>query len=82
MVKLYKPYDEKPIKVPCFNEEGGFYTTPQRSQTMSKIRGKDTKPELEFRKGLWAAGIRFRINSKHLIGKPDISIKNTKPLFL
>ena len=78
MAKKYKPYDEAPIKVPRFNEEAGFYTTAQRSKTMSKIRGKDTKPELLFRKALWSAGFRYRVNSKFLIGKPDISIKKYK----
>lgn len=42
---------------------------------MGKIRGKNTKPELAFRKALWAAGYRYRINYKKLIGKPDIVLK-------
>ena len=78
MPKKYPEYNEDPIKVPRFNEEAGFYTTAQRSRTMSKIRGKDTKPELLFRKALWRAGFRYRVNSKYLIGKPDISIKKYK----
>lgn len=45
---------------------------------MSKIRGKDTKPELLFRKGLTKLGIRYRINFKGLPGKPDISNKKRK----
>ncbi len=40
---------------------------------MSKIRGKDTKPELLFRKALYAAGVRYRVHSKSLAGKPDLS---------
>ncbi|MGB3775630.1 MAG: very short patch repair endonuclease [Leeuwenhoekiella sp.] len=75
---MSKKYDETPIKVPRFNEAGGFYTTPQRSRIMSKIRGKDTKPELRLRRALWSAGFRYRVNSKYLIGKPDISIKKYK----
>lgn len=71
-------YSEKPIKVPRFSEDEGFYTTTQRSHTMSKIRGKDTKPELEFRRALWATGCRYRVNDKTLPGKPDISIKKYK----
>jgi DNA mismatch endonuclease (patch repair protein) len=73
-----KAYTEEPIKVPRFNEASGFYTTPQRSKMMSKIRGKDTKSELKLRKALWAAGFRYRVNSKYLIGKPDVSIKKYK----
>lgn len=66
------------IKVPRFCEAEGFYTTPARSKMMANIRGKNTKPELQLRKALWAAGVRFRINSKTLIGKPDISSKKLK----
>jgi DNA mismatch endonuclease (patch repair protein) len=68
-------YSEERIKVPRFNEESGFYTTPERSKIMSKIRGKNTKPELAFRKALYAAGYRYRIDYKKLIGKPDIVLK-------
>ncbi|MBS9461187.1 very short patch repair endonuclease [Flagellimonas sp. 389] len=73
-----KNYPEERIKVPRFNEEAGFYTTPQRSKIMSKIRGKNTKPELAFRKALWAAGYRYRIDYKKLIGKPDIVLNKYK----
>ncbi len=72
---MSKKYSEERIKVPRFNEESGFYTTPQRSKIMSKIRGKNTKPELAFRKALYAAGYRYRIDYKKLIGKPDIVLK-------
>jgi DNA mismatch endonuclease (patch repair protein) len=71
-------YEKPKIKVPRFNEESGFYTTKKRSKIMSKIRGKNTKPELLFRKALWKRGIRYRINSKKLPGKPDISIQKYK----
>lgn len=71
-------YEDKKIKVPRFNEASGFYTTPQRSKIMSKIRGKNTKPELVFRKALYAKGYRYRIDYKKLIGKPDIVLKKYK----
>jgi DNA mismatch endonuclease (patch repair protein) len=70
-------YKEPKIIVPRFNEVSGFYTTKKRSKIMSKIKGKNSKPELLFRKALWTKGIRYRINNKSLPGKPDISIKNT-----
>ena len=73
-----KEYQQQRIKVPRFNEESGFYTTPKRSKIMSKIRGKNTKPELAFRKALWAMGYRYRIDYKKLIGKPDIVLKKYK----
>jgi len=67
-------YDEEKIKVPRFNEASGFYTTKKRSKIMSKIRGKNTKPELVFRKALWQKGVRYRVDSKKLPGRPDVSI--------
>lgn len=73
-----KKYQQERIKVPRFNEESGFYTTPERSKIMGKIRGKNTKPELAFRKALWEAGYRYRIDYKKLTGKPDIALKKYK----
>lgn len=43
-----------------------------RSQMMSGIQGKNTKPELVVRKLLYAAGYRFRLHRKDLPGSPDI----------
>ena len=43
-----------------------------RSRMMSGIRGKDTKPEMLIRKGLFRRGFRFRLHSKQLPGKPDL----------
>lgn len=73
-------YEDNKIKVPRFNEESGFYTTKKRSKHMSKIRGKNTKPELKFRKALWAKGFRYRVNSKKIVGKPDILFKKYKTI--
>ena len=73
-----KDYLGNRIKVPRFNEESGFYTTPERSKIMGKIRGKNTKPELAFRKALWAAGYRYRIDSRKLIGRPDVVLNTYK----
>jgi DNA mismatch endonuclease, patch repair protein len=44
----------------------------QRKLNMSRIRGKDTKPELSLRRYLHAAGFRYRIHHTTLPGKPDI----------
>jgi DNA mismatch endonuclease (patch repair protein) len=44
----------------------------QRAYNMSKIRGKNTGPEIKLRKLLWSAGIRgYRVHYD-LPGKPDI----------
>ncbi len=45
---------------------------------MSRIKGKDTRPELKLRKALFAAGFRYRVNVKNLPGKPDIVMKKYK----
>ncbi len=39
---------------------------------MSRIHGKDTKPEDKVRKHLFSHGFRYRKNDKRLPGKPDI----------
>lgn len=44
----------------------------QRSYNMSRIRGKNTKPEIVVRKWLWANGYRYRLYRKDLPGRPDI----------
>ena len=43
-----------------------------RSHNMSRIKGKDTKPEIFVRKYLFSKGFRYRLHSIHLPGKPDI----------
>ncbi|MVT41480.1 DNA mismatch endonuclease Vsr [Chitinophaga oryziterrae] len=43
-----------------------------RSFNMSKIKGKDTKPELLVRKFLFSHGFRYRLHDKKLPGKPDM----------
>jgi DNA mismatch endonuclease (patch repair protein) len=48
------------------------HTPEQRSFNMSRITGKNTKPELVVRKLLHAAGLRYRLHGKQLPGKPDL----------
>jgi DNA mismatch endonuclease, patch repair protein len=43
-----------------------------RSYNMSRIKGKDTKPEMIVRKFLFSQGFRYRLHVKNLPGKPDI----------
>ena len=49
-----------------------------RSYNMSRIRSKNTKPEVLVRKFLFAQGYRFRLYDKRLPGKPDIVLKKYK----
>lgn len=44
----------------------------KRSEMMSGIRGKDTKPEIIVRRLLHRLGYRFRLHRKDLPGRPDI----------
>jgi len=47
-------------------------TPVQRRLNMSRIRGKDTKPEMLLRRSLHARGLRYRLHSKGLPGHPDL----------
>lgn len=48
------------------------HSPEQRSFNMSRIRGKNTLPEMIVRRWLWANGYRYRLHKKDLPGKPDI----------
>jgi len=47
----------------------------QRHNCMSRIRGKNTTPEMMVRKELFSHGYRYRVNVKNLPCKPDIVLK-------
>jgi DNA mismatch endonuclease (patch repair protein) len=49
-----------------------------RSYNMSRIRGKNTKPELQVRKFLFSKGFRYKLHDKNLPGKPDIVLPKYK----
>ena len=49
-------------------------TPERRSWNMSRIRSKNTKPELIVRSLLHRMGFRFRVNRKDLPGKPDLTL--------
>ena len=49
-----------------------------RSYNMSRIKGKDTKPEETVRKYLFSQGFRYRKNDKKLPGTPDIVLPKYK----
>lgn len=49
-----------------------------RSYNMSRIKGKDTKPEEKVRKYLFSQGFRYRKNVSSLPGKPDIVLPKYK----
>ncbi|MDH4609722.1 DNA mismatch endonuclease Vsr [Pseudomonas sp. BN102] len=49
-----------------------FLSPAERSDRMSRIRGKDTQPELALRKVLHGLGLRYRLHGAGLPGKPDL----------
>ncbi len=55
-----------------------IWTKEKRSEVMSKIRGKNTKPEMVLRSQLFRQGLRFRVHQKKLPGKPDIVLPKYK----
>lgn len=54
------------------------HTPQQRSFNMSRIRGKNTKPEKIIRNLLWHQGYRYRLHCKDLPGRPDIVFNSKK----
>lgn len=49
-----------------------------RSFNMSRIKGKDTKPEMLVRKFLFGKGWRYHLHDKKLSGKPDLVFPKLK----
>lgn len=54
----------------------------QRRERMSRIRSKDTKPELTVRRLVHAAGYRYRLQAKDLPGKPDLVFRSRRKVIL
>lgn len=52
-----------------------LWSKAKRTEVMSKIRSKDTKPELMLRKLLFVKGYRYRTHNKELPGKPDLVLR-------
>lgn len=49
----------------------------QRSELMSRIRGKDTGPELALRRAVWAMGLRYRLHFRINRFRPDLVFTKT-----
>ncbi|MDE2937161.1 MAG: very short patch repair endonuclease [Chloroflexota bacterium] len=50
----------------------------QRSELMSRIRSKDTKPELLVRRLVHGMGYRYRLHAKDLPGRPDLVFRSRR----
>jgi DNA mismatch endonuclease (patch repair protein) len=46
----------------------------ERSRVMSRVRSRDTRPELMVRRLLHRAGFRYGLTARHLPGSPDLSL--------
>lgn len=58
-------------------------TTVQRRHCMSRIKSKDTKPEMIVRRLIHSLGFRYRLHSKNLPGSPDLVFsKRRKVIFV
>lgn len=49
-----------------------------RSEVMSRVRHKDTRPEMAVRRLVHQAGFRYRLHVAHLPGRPDLVFKGRK----
>ena len=54
------------------------HSTATRSYNMSRIKSKNTRPEILVRKFLHAQGFRYRLHQKKLPGKPDLVLPKYK----
>ena len=50
----------------------------ERSERMSQVRGKNTKPELVVRRLVYSLGFRYRLHVSDLPGKPDLAFRKRK----
>jgi DNA mismatch endonuclease (patch repair protein) len=57
-----------------------FLTPAERSERMSRIKGKHTRPEVTLRKALHRLGMRYRLHGSGLPGKPDIVFPRYKAI--
>ncbi len=54
------------------------HTPQQRSYNMSRVKSKNTKPEMIVRKFLHSHGFRYKLHDNKLPGKPDIVLPKYK----
>ncbi|WP_420463428.1 very short patch repair endonuclease [Candidatus Palauibacter sp.] len=57
-------------------------TVRERSERMSRIRSKDTKPEMRVRRLVHGLGYRYRLHAKDLPGRPDLVFQPRRKVIL
>ncbi len=70
------------MEVPPRSPRTDVHSLERRSFNMSRIRGRDTKPEMVIRRGLHARGFRFRLHDPHLPGRPDMVLPARRSVIL
>ncbi len=53
-------------------------TRQERSERMRLVKSRDTKPELELRRLVWALGHRYRKNRRDIVGQPDLAFMGSR----
>jgi len=64
-------------ELPTFKAPGA-----RRSRNMAAIKSVDTKPELYVRGALYSSGFRYRLHSRSLPGRPDITLRRFRTVVL
>ena len=59
-----------------------IHSPAKRSEIMSRVKSKNTKPEVLVRSQLHRAGLRFRLHRKDLPGRPDIVMPSLRTVIL
>ena len=54
------------------------FSVSKRSWIMSRIKSTNTKAELMLRRELWKKGLRYRVNYRRVVGKPDIFFRKAR----
>ena len=57
-------------------------TPKERSERMSRVRGRDTKPEMIVRRLAHAMGYRYRLHRRDLPGAPDLVFPSRRKVIL
>ncbi len=67
-----RPFNGRRACTPARVSNMDNLTRAQRSETMRRVRGKDTQPEIAVRRLIHRQGFRFRLHSRELPGNPDL----------
>jgi DNA mismatch endonuclease (patch repair protein) len=55
-----------------------IYSSAKRAEIMSRVRGRDTRPERTVRSVLHGLGLRFRLNVSDLPGRRDVVLRRLR----